>query len=150
MSVSIRQATADDLDALVPLFDGYRRFYRKPADEAGARAFLSARLANGDSVILIAEEAGRTVGFTQLYPSFSSVSMRPAFILNDLYVDPGQRGTGVGGKLLDAAVAFGRSEGVKALTLQTEHTNEHAQAVYEAKGWTADDQFKTYHYRLDG
>lgn len=149
MGASVRRATSGDLDALTPLFDGYRRFYRRPSDEAAARAFLAERLDHGDSVILIAESEGRAVGFVQLYPSFSSVSMRPIFVLNDLFVDSGARGTGIGGALLDAAVDHGRAAGAKSLTLQTEHTNEHAQAVYEAKGWVADAAFKTYHCRLD-
>lgn len=149
MSVAVRRAEAGDLDRLVPLFDGYRQFYRQPSDPDGARQFLGERLENGDSTILIAEDAGRAVGFVQLYPSFSSVAMRPIFVLNDLYVDRAARGAGVGGALLDAAVDYGRTNGAKSLTLQTEHTNDHAQTVYGAKGWVTDDTFRTYHYPLD-
>ena len=149
MGASVRRAGPGDLDALASLFDGYRRFYRQPSDVSGARDFLAARLEKEDSIILIAEEEGRALGFTQLFPSHSSVSMRRTFILNDLYVDPEARGTRVASALLDAAVAHGREAGAKSLTLQTEHTNEHAQAVYEAKGWVAESEFKTYRYRLD-
>ena len=52
MPFEIRRATFHDLDVLVPLFDGYRRFYGKPSDEAGARDFLTARLCLGESMLL--------------------------------------------------------------------------------------------------
>jgi hypothetical protein len=51
VSHSIRQATLDDLDALVPLFDAYRHFYGKPSDPQLGRAFLEERLILRESVI---------------------------------------------------------------------------------------------------
>src|SRR5690242_8420963 len=63
MSFEIRRATFHDLDALVPLFDGYRQFYGKPSDEAGAREFLTARLRLNESMILLArDEHGAAAG----------------------------------------------------------------------------------------
>jgi hypothetical protein len=59
----VRQATLDDLDLLVPLFDGYRQFYEQPSDPALARAFLGERLARGDSRLFLAEMNGEAVGF---------------------------------------------------------------------------------------
>jgi len=84
--VVVRQAGPADLEAIVPLFDGYRQFYGQPSELDRVRAFLKERLARGDAVLLIAEADGRALGFTQLYPSFSSVSMAPIFGLNDLFV----------------------------------------------------------------
>lgn len=52
---------------------------------------MKARLENHESVILIAEENGEFIGFTQLYPTFSSVSMKRIYILNDLFVVPHAR-----------------------------------------------------------
>jgi len=40
-NIVVRQATVADLDLLVPLFDAYRVFYRKPSDPDLARQFLS-------------------------------------------------------------------------------------------------------------
>jgi hypothetical protein len=48
MTVSVRLATLQDLEQLVPLFDGYRQFYGKPSDLELARRFLSDRLAKQD------------------------------------------------------------------------------------------------------
>ena len=97
------RAALDDLEALVPLFDAYRQFYAQPSDPEGARAFLSDRLKRGESVIFLAVTEGMVVGFTQLYPSFSSVSMQRLWILNDLFVTPDARNVGAGRVLLERA-----------------------------------------------
>ena len=61
--------------------------------------------------ILCAVDGGKIVGFAQLYPSFSSVSLRPIRILNDLFVDPDHRRSGAGRALLDAARDHARQTG---------------------------------------
>ena len=98
--ITIRMATSDDLEGLTALFDGYRRFYGNLSDIEGARRFLAARLAASESVVFVAARAGVLVGFTQLYPSFSSGSMRRLWILNDLFVAPAARRNGIGGALM--------------------------------------------------
>lgn len=145
--VHIRQAVVGDLDALTPLFDAYRVFYGKPSDPALARSFLHERLAHRQSVVFLAQsEEGAVIGFTQLYPSFSSVSAAPIYILNDLYVSPTARRCGAAAQLLDAAAAFGKSVGAVRLSLSTATTNHPAQALYAAHGWVRDDVF--WHYQL--
>jgi len=139
------RAELDDLDALVPLFDGYRRFYREGSDVVGARAFLSDRIKRGESVIFLAVVDGGIVGFTQLYPLFSSVSLKRLWLLNDLFVAPDARKSGAGRALLERAERWARETGAKGLTLSTEVTNLAAQRLYEACGWTKDDEFVHYH-----
>lgn len=85
-AVTVRQATLSDLDALVPLFDGYRQFYGRASDAQAVRVFLLDRFNHGESALFIAVEGQTPIGFTQLYPSFSSVSLARTFILNDLFV----------------------------------------------------------------
>lgn len=112
--------------------------YFHEAGDAGAGEFLRERLEGEQSVIFVAlRPDGPAVGFTQLYPSFSSASARRSYILNDLFVDPGTRSSGVGQQLLEAAAEFGRGAGAVSLTLSTAHTNTTAQAPYEAQGWRA-------------
>jgi GNAT superfamily N-acetyltransferase len=139
------RAELNDLDALVPLFDGYRQFYGQPSDPAGARAFLADRLKRGESVIFLAVVDGAIVGFTQLYPSFSSVSMKRLWVLNDLFVAPDARKSGAGRALLERAERWAAETGAKGLTLSTQITNLTAQRLYEACGWTQDDEFTHYH-----
>lgn len=149
--VSITRSALDDLDALAPLFDGYRVFYGKPSDLAKANAFLRQRLANGESVIFLARDAdGSALGFTQLYPSFSSVSARRLWILNDLFVSPDARRRGVAKALLGRAREHGTETGVVRLVLQTARDNAQAQALYESVGWVRAEGMYEYALELQG
>lgn len=89
--IQINKATIEDLDLLVPLFDGYRIFYKQPSNLVAVKDFLKKRFKNNDSLIYTAFINNEAVGFTQLYPLFSSVSMQPMMLLNDLYVDHNYR-----------------------------------------------------------
>jgi ribosomal protein S18 acetylase RimI-like enzyme len=146
---TVRRARRDDLDALAPLFDAYRRFYEQPGDIALASAFLDERLERGDSVIFVAEAEQQLLGFCQLYPSWCSVAAARIFVLYDLFVDDGVRRAGVGRQLMLAAQAFGREAGAARLDLSTARTNARAQALYESLGWRRDDVFLTYSLSLE-
>ena len=149
MTVTILQAGLEHLDQVTPLFDAYRRFYRKPTDEAGVHTFLRERLTNRDSLILFAlDDAAVALGFTQLYPSFSSVRMRPLWILNDLFVVPEARGRGVGRRLMEAARERAQAAGMVALALATEKNNTTAKALYESLGYELDTAFDHYELAL--
>ena len=149
MAISVRRATRADVSALAPLFDAYRGFYGKPGDLELAKRFLGERLEKGQSTIFVAEdEEGHAAGLVQLYPSFSSVSAAPILILNDLFVDPAQRGRGVGQALMAAAEAFAKASGAIRLTLSTGAGNAQAQALYRAQGWTRDESFWVFEKSL--
>jgi len=147
--ITVRRATILDLDLLVPLFDAYRQFYRKPSDPDLARQFLLERFEHNESIIFLAiRQDGRAVGFTQLFPSFSSASAARIFILNDLFVLPEARRMRVGSLLLSAAARFGQTAGAVRLTLSTEVTNEAAKALYGHEGWTKQTDFYVYNFSL--
>jgi ribosomal protein S18 acetylase RimI-like enzyme len=148
MTHTIRQATVDDVEQLVPLFDAYRQFYGRTSDVAAAQTFLLARFSNRESTLFIAHEGDTASGFAQLYPSFSSVSLARIFILNDLFVQEQARRTGVASSLLSAAASFAVSLGAVRLSLSTALTNDAAQALYRSAGWNRDQQFSVYHLAL--
>ena len=135
----IRRATLDDLDHVAPLFDAYRRFYGQAADVGRAKDFLRERLQRGESAILLAMQDGSALGFTQLYPIFSSVRTARTWLLNDLYVVEQARRGGVARALLDAAADFARAQGAAGLMLETMRDNAPARALYRAAGWHEDD-----------
>ncbi len=146
VDVVVREADIEDVDRLAPLFDGYRRFYRQSADLEGARRFLAERLAAGESRVFVAETAdGWPLGFVQLFPSFSSVSMKRLWILNDLFVAPDARRSGVASALMDRARQLAVETGAKGLILETESHNAPAKRLYEDLGWVLDG---TDHYEL--
>jgi GNAT superfamily N-acetyltransferase len=146
--VEIRQATVGDLDLLVPLFDAYRQFYRQPSEPERARRFLVDRFSHNQSIIFLAFADATAIGFTQLYPSFSSGAMGRIFILNDLFVTPEARRRGAGIALLQAAAEYGRRVGALRLVLSTEVTNATAQSLYERVGWKRDTIFCAYQLTL--
>lgn len=142
--ITIRRALASDVDAVAPLFDAYRQFYGRDPDLPLVRRFLSDRLAAGQSVIFVASNGPSACGFTQLYPVFSSLSCRPAWILSDLFVTRDQRRGGVGRRLMEAAHAFAREQGAVTVELETAHTNTGAQKLYESLGYEHDLVFRHY------
>lgn len=149
MSLTVRRAHAEDLDLLAPLFDRYRHFYTQRNDEVVSRAFIDERLRRGDSVLLLAALDGNDgAGFTQLYPTFSSVRAARVWVLNDLFVEPGARRRGVAQALLGAAADFARGDGAARLELETNHDNLTAQALYETTGWQRYDGTQRYHLPL--
>ena len=147
-SIDTARATPDDLDALEALFDAYRVFYGKASDRAAARAFIGERLQRGESVVFIARDAGgEALGFTQLYPSFSSVAARRIWILNDLFVAPVARQRGVARRLMERARAFAVESGALRLVLETAEDNGPAQALYESLGYVRETGMR--HYALE-
>lgn len=147
-TITVRQAVLSDLEALAPLFDSYRQFYGRAGDLQAAREFLSARFNHGESVLFIAHEGNQPVGFTQLYPSFSSVSMARIFVLNDLFVYKHGRRKGVASKLMSAAVDYANALGAVRVSLSTATSNEAAQRLYQSAGWKRDEQFCVYHFTI--
>lgn len=141
MQTIIKRAVIEDVDIIAPLFDAYRIFYAQQTDIAAAVNFLTERLLKNESVIFVAFINEAAVGFTQLYPIFSSVSLSHTWLLNDLYVDKNARQQGVAAALLHKATAFGVEKNAKWLLLETAADNYTAQAVYEKNGWIKQTDF---------
>jgi ribosomal protein S18 acetylase RimI-like enzyme len=146
METRIILADKSNLEQLAVLFDGYRQFYRQAPDLQAARSFLEERFTHRDSIIFIALNGDKALGFAQLYPIFSSVRMSRAWLLNDLYVIPEARRSGTGTLLMDAAAEHGKNSDAGFLMLQTEISNTTAQSLYEKKGWIRDQD--CYYYYL--
>lgn len=144
--MKISRARLSDLEGLVELFNGYRMFYHQMSDKTGAGHFLGDRLSHDESVIFVAILDDEYIGFTQLYPSYSSVYMERIWKLNDLYVSSKARNRGVGQMLLDAARQHAEQTNAKSLILETDLDNVQAQALYERNGYKRDES--VYHYTL--
>jgi len=141
----IRDARSADLPSLGRLFDEYRQFYMLPTNVQRATEYIAARIAAGDSVVLVAaEESEQLLGFTQLYPTWCSLLAGPVYVLYDLYVPPRARRRGVARALLEAAADRARRDGMLRMTLSTAKTNVNAQALYESLGWERDNEFYVY------
>jgi ribosomal protein S18 acetylase RimI-like enzyme len=143
--MKIIAVTLDHLEAITPLFDAYRIFYGQTSDLAAAREFLRQRLLLRETVLFLALENDTALGFTQLFPSFTSVGMQRLWILNDLYVIPEARGQRVGEKLIERALAHAKASGATGVVLETAHTNTSGQKLYERMGFMREDlEYRTY------
>lgn len=147
-ALSIVRAGPEHVDAITPLFVGYREFYRGAPEWERSRAFIARMLETGDSVIFLAMSGGQPAGFIQMFRTYSTAGMRHIWILNDLFVAPALRRHGVGRALMEYAREFAVRDGAYRLTLRTEVTNTTAQALYESLGWQRDEAFYTYHLSL--
>ena len=141
MQIIIKKASIEDIEIVAPLFDAYRVFYEQQTDMPAAREFLSERLSKNESVVFIAFINEVAVGFIQMYPIFTSVWLKTAWLLNDLYVDENARQQGVAAALLQQAKEFGIEQSAKWLLLETSAGNYTAQAVYEKNGWIKQTDF---------
>jgi ribosomal protein S18 acetylase RimI-like enzyme len=148
--IKIVQAHLEHIDKVVDLYGGYRVFYGQERDREREKSFLEQRIEKQESVILLAmDEDGDAMGFTQLYPLFSSVTMRRVWLLNDLYVDSNFRRRGVAAALLDSAFDYAKNTGARHIMLETAMDNYDAQKLYEKNGWERDDETFMYFKECD-
>ena len=146
---NVRVATSADAGQVARLFDLYRCFYGRESNLNESAGFISERLKNKDSVIFIVETTdGTLAGFTQLYPIFSSLSAKKAWVLNDLFVCREFRSQGVASKLIQQSLAFCKNAGAEWVSLQTATDNFTAQQLYQKLGFIQDTQFLNYYYNF--
>lgn len=141
MALDIKRAAIADISSVALLFDAYRVFYSQPSQLQAAFDFLEQRISKNESAIFLAVMNNEPVGFVQLYPVFSSVQLKKAWVLNDLFVAETARNRGVGEALLHQAIQFGRETGAAYLLLQTASDNYRSQSVYEKNGWIKAQDF---------
>ncbi|EGQ8080091.1 GNAT family N-acetyltransferase [Vibrio cholerae] len=147
--MKILKAAISELDQIVSLFDDYRQFYGQKSDIDAAREFLRNRFVNNESVIFLAmTENNEALGFVQLYPSFSSVAMKPMWYLNDLFVSDGSRNKGVARALLQKVKYFANETNALTVKLATSSTNEKAKSLYESEGYDKVVAFEHYTQRV--
>lgn len=134
------KASLEHLDQLVSLFDAYRVWYRMDSDKKTAHSFLEDRIKNDESTVFLAvNDEGEAVGFTQLYPLFSSTRMKRTWLLNDLFVAPEYRGKGVSKQLIDRAKDLARATNAAGVALETEKSNDIGNKLYPNSGFELDD-----------
>lgn len=154
--MEIKRIKSSEINLVVELFDKYRIFYKQPSDINLAHDFIKNRLDNNESIIFVAsiKKPGENlpVGFTQLYPKYSSVRTTQNWILNDLFVEANYRKQGIGEALIRAAMEFAQNNGSKFVELSTAVDNFTAQGLYESIGFKKqepDTEFFTYRISVD-
>lgn len=143
MAIKIIRAKPEHIPKLAPLLDAYRVFYKQDSDILAATKFLEERFQKNESVLFLSLDGDEPTGFVQLYCSFSTVSLQPIYILNDLYVAKTHRKKGIGEALLRTTQEYCQIKGFKGLGLETAIDNP-AQALYKRMGWVKD--VHCFHY----
>jgi len=136
--MTIDRVAEADLEALLPLMRAYCDFYEvSPPDEA-LLAMSRALIADPEreGVQLLARVDGGAVGFATIFWSWATTSAERIGVMNDLYVAPEGRGTGLAEALIGACRAECTARGAGTLTWQTAPDNERAMKVYDRVGAT--------------
>ncbi|WP_439564398.1 GNAT family N-acetyltransferase [Microcella sp.] len=129
---TVRPIEAHDAARWRELFTAYGVFYETTFDESvldGVWAWLMD--AEHPLFCLVAESAGRVVGFAHVREQPDTFTAGPGWFLDDLYTEPEVRGTGAGTALLEAIAEHARAHGGGTIRWITAADNERAQRVYD-------------------
>ena len=136
--MTIERVTEADLAELLPLMRAYCDFYEvAPSDDALlslSRALIADPEREG--VQLLARNEGRAAGFATIFWSWATTSAERIGVMNDLFVAPEARGTGLAATLIEACRAECAARGAGKLTWQTAPDNAAAIKVYDRVGAT--------------
>jgi GNAT superfamily N-acetyltransferase len=136
--LTIERVNETGLTELLPLMRAYCDFYEvAPSDDALlslSRALIADPEREG--VQLLARNEDRAVGFATIFWSWATTSAERIGIMNDLYVAPEARGTGLAAALIEACCGECAARGAGKLTWQTAPDNAAAMKVYDRVGAT--------------
>jgi GNAT superfamily N-acetyltransferase len=133
-SHSIEPATEADLAELLVLVRAYCDFYETAPSDAALLDLSRVLIASPDldGVQLLAREpGGAAVGFATVFWSWDTTEAARIGIMNDLYVAPAARGSGLADRLIQACAERCRQRGACRLEWLTDPGNMRAQAVYD-------------------
>ncbi|EDZ98716.1 GCN5-related N-acetyltransferase [Burkholderia sp. H160] len=144
-TIQIRNALPSDREDWYRLWAGYTAFYEATVPpQITARTWQ--RILEPESTMLgrVAECGGRVVAFSISILHEGTWVVEPICYLEDLFVDPGWRGQGIGRKLIEDLMVLGKARGWSRLYWHTRQDNP-ARRLYDTFA-EADDFVR---YRLD-
>jgi GNAT superfamily N-acetyltransferase len=136
--LTIDRVTEAHVTELLPLMRGYCDFYEvDPSDEA-LLALSRALIADPEreGVQLLARNEGQAVGFATIFWSWATTSAERIGVMNDLFIAPEARGTGVAQDLIETCRAECAARGAGKLSWQTAPDNAAAMKLYDRVGAT--------------
>lgn len=126
-----------DLVDLLPLMRDYCDFYQVAPEDDQLLALARALLADpeGQGFQVIARSDGLTaIGFATVYWSWSTLAAARTAVMNDLFVAPDARGSGLAEALIEECRVRAGNGGAVSLVWRTAKDNSRAQKVYERVG----------------
>ncbi len=134
--LSIRPLAASDEPGWRRLWTLYLQFYESSVTEVVYRTTFS-RLLSGDPQeyrCLVATRADRTIGIAHFLFHRHCWSVENVCYLQDLYVDAGDRGTGVGRALIEGVYAAADAAECPKVYWTTQHFNTVGRHLYDRIG----------------
>ena len=144
--LAIRAASPADVPVIMALIRDLAEYERLAHEVVGDEAQLHAHLfgERAAAEVLVGEVDGAVAGFALFFVSFSTFLTRPGIYLEDLFVRPEHRGSGLGKALLARLAAVTRERGYGRLEWSVLDWNEPAIAFYRAKGAEPVDGWTRY------
>ncbi|WP_199439425.1 GNAT family N-acetyltransferase [Umezawaea beigongshangensis] len=150
--IRVRRVRESDVDSVVGLAHELA-LYEKAPDECHLTSEQLHRALFGPSPALfghVAEVDGVVVGSALWFLSFSTWRGEHGVYLEDLYVQPSQRGTGLGRALLAALARECVERGYQRLEWSVLNWNTPAIGFYEALGARRQDEWSVFRLTDDG
>lgn len=150
----VRRAERDDVPALISLIRALADYEREPDAAEATEADLASALFGAHPLVHahVGEAAGdggwEVVGMAIWFVTFSTWKGRHGLWLEDLYVRPEHRRSGLGRALLATLASVCVAEGWPRFEWWVLDWNEPAHRFYETLGARAEDEWTTW--RLDG
>ena len=134
--VTVRPATMADLDALTALLQVLFAIEADFAcDAARQRRGLAMMLASPAACVLVAEANGQVIGMATGQTTISTAEGGFALLVEDVVVEAGWRGKGIGRRLLTALAGWAGAKGIGRLQLLADRNNQPALDFYRRIGW---------------
>ncbi|GAB24951.1 putative acetyltransferase [Gordonia polyisoprenivorans NBRC 16320 = JCM 10675] len=145
---TISPCSADDHDDWLPLWDAYLRFYETDLDPE-ITAITFRRIVSGDGIhgAIARDDQRRAIGLVHWLAHPSTWSRTGYCYLEDLFVAPDSRGSGVGRALIDHVCDAARNAGLTKVYWLTQQHNATARRLYDAVA--TDTGFVHYEIDLD-
>ncbi|HWO44458.1 MAG TPA: GNAT family N-acetyltransferase [Methylomirabilota bacterium] len=150
MSIRIRSATKEDVPVVAELIRGLARYEKLEHEVVMTEDLLAAGLFGERpyAEVLLAVDEDRPVGFALFFHNFSTFLGRPGIYLEDLFVVPEERGSGVGRALLEHLARLAVDRGCGRLEWAVLDWNRDAIGFYERLGARPNSDWTVY--RLTG
>jgi GNAT superfamily N-acetyltransferase len=130
--VRLRPATPNDFDVWLRLWRGYQAFYRTDIPHEATLVTWQRLLDDGEPMhVVLADVEGAVVGFVHFIEHRSCWTTGNYMYLQDLFTDPGARGTGVGRALIEHVYAAAAARGCSRVHWLTHETNTGAMVLYD-------------------
>jgi GNAT superfamily N-acetyltransferase len=136
MNATIRRIRPADEGRWRELWDAYTRFYGREPCEAVTRHTWSRILDPSSPVFALVAQAedGQVIGIANCVVHENTSTVTPVCYLEDLFVDPARRASGIGKQLIDRLLDETKAQGWSRLYWQTRENNYRARGLYDKYG----------------